>query len=273
MNTRWSLGIEYDGSAFHGFQRQRHEPRTVQAALEQALSFVAAEPIAIICAGRTDTGVHATAQVVHFDTAAERPAGAWVRGGNSRSAEGVVIRWAHSVGAEFHARFSARSRRYLYIMCDAQEPYALRRNYVSHTRGALNVERMQTAARALIGEHDFSSFRAAGCQARSPVRSIFQFRVWRTGDCVFFEVSANAFLQHMVRNIVGTLCQVGSGVLPVVAIGEILAQRDRRVAGPSASANGLYLTQVTYDRDYGFPTAARAPWFVVGDAGEHAADW
>lgn len=259
---RWALGVEYDGSVFHGFQRQRTQPLTVQASLEAALSFVADEPIAIVCAGRTDTGVHATAQVVHFDSHADRLAVAWRRGGNSRCADGVVVIWAQAVPASFSARFSARRRRYTYVLTDAQTPRAIARAFVARGRANLDVAAMQTAASMLCGHHDFSSFRAAGCQARTPVREIKEFTVKRRGDCVVFDVVADAFLQHMVRNLVGTLSLVGSGEIPPRRVAEILALRDRRAAGPAAEAAGLYLTQVVYDRDYGFPMLTRPPWFL-----------
>ena len=259
---RWALGVEYDGSVFHGFQRQRHQPLTVQASLEAALSFVADEPIAIVCAGRTDTGVHATAQVVHFDTHAPRPEVAWQRGGNSRCPDGVVVLWARCVPAAFSARFSARRRRYTYVLTDSPTPSAITRAFLARARARLDVAAMQRAASLLCGRHDFSSFRAAGCQARTPVRDVAEFTVRRRGDCVVFEVAADAFLQHMVRNLVGTLCLVGAGDIPPERVAEILAERDRRVAGPAADAAGLYLTQVVYDRDYGFPMLIRPPWFL-----------
>ena len=264
---RWALGIEYDGSAFHGFQRQGHEANTVQGALEAALSFVADEAIKIVCAGRTDTGVHATAQVVHFDTHASRSPNAWVRGGNSRCPDGVVVLWAQAVPSDFSARFSARQRRYTYVLGDGSTPSAIDRAFVTHTMERLDTSSMQLAAQVLVGEHDFSSFRAAGCQARSPVRRIATFTVRRYGACILFDVTANAFLQHMVRNLVGSLCLVGTGEITAARIAAILAQKDRRIAGPAAAAVGLYLTQVVYDADYGFPMSYRPPWFLVGSDG------
>ena len=264
---RWALGIEYDGSQFHGFQRQRHEPRTVQGALEAALGFVGDEAIHVVCAGRTDAGVHATAQVVHFDAHAIRRANAWRHGGNSRCPPGVTIHWAHPVPQEFSARFSAWRRRYTYVLTDARSAPAIGRAFVAHSRVGLDATAMQAAALTLVGENDFSSFRAAGCQARSPVRQIMSFTVQRRGVTLIFDVTANAFLQHMVRNIVGTLCLVGKGEIAPADVAAILARRDRRAAGPAASAAGLYLTQVVYDADYGFAMAVRPPWFLVGPDG------
>ena len=264
---RWAMGVEYDGSAFHGFQRQRHEPRTVQGALEAALSFVADTGTTLVCAGRTDAGVHATAQVIHFDAGACRRPDEWLRGVNSRCPPGVAVQWARQVPPHFSARFSARQRRYTYLLSDAPLPPVIGRTLLSYYRAGLDAAAMQAAALSLVGEHDFSSFRAAGCQARSPVRQVTSFTVRRHGHCVIFEVSANAFLQHMVRNIVGTLMLVGAGQLPHADVARILARRDRRAAGPAAAAAGLYLTQVVYDADYGFAMTPRLPWFLVGQGG------
>jgi pseudouridylate synthase I len=203
---RWALGVEYDGARFAGFQRQPHHAlATVQGDLERALSQIAAEPVTLVCAGRTDTGVHATGQVIHFDTSAERDARAWVRGGNSLTDPGLSVLWARPVPAAFHARFSATARRYLYVLSDGTPVQALLRDRVAAFPHAFDEARMARAAQYLLGEQDFTSFRAAGCQARHARREVLDVAVHRRGALLGFEISANAFLQHMVRNIVGSL--------------------------------------------------------------------
>lgn len=246
--TRWALGVEYDGARFGGFQLQSHERGpTVQGELETALSRIADHPVRLYCAGRTDAGVHATGQVVHFDTPSERPQKAWVRGGNTLTDAGICIHWACVVDDDFHARFSARWRRYLYLLTDAPLRQALLRDRVAHVVGArLNVASMKKGARHLLGEHDFTSFRAAGCQARHGVREIQAIDVRRHGDVVGFDIRANAFVQHMVRNIVGSLLRVGRGTAEPGWIGELLAVRDRTLAGAAAPSEGLYLVEVGY---------------------------
>ena len=269
-SQRWALGIEYDGRAFHGYQVQANRADTVQQVLESALSRVADEPLRLACAGRTDAGVHATSQVVHFDTTARRDAVAWVRGGNSLAPDAVTVRWAVPVPADFHARFSARARRYLYVIAEQPVRSAIGQGFVTHLRapvggGAVDAERMHLAAQALLGEHDFTSFRGSGCQARSATRTLRRLDVSRRGPLVLFDVEANAFLLHMVRNLVGTLLCVGDGRQPGHWPAAVLAARDRRIAGATAPPGGLYLTGVTYDRDYGFDSGVRWPWFL-----EHA---
>ncbi len=245
--TRWALGVEYDGSCFGGFQRQPGQARpTVQGQLEAALSRVAAEQIKLVCAGRTDTGVHATGQVVHFDSASVRSARDWVRGGNSLTHEGICIHWAQPVSDDFSARFSARWRRYLYLMTDAGLRQTLLRDRVARVSGPLDAAAMDRAAQHLLGEQDFSSFRAAGCQARHARREVQAVRVVRRGDLIGFEIQANAFLQHMVRNIVGSLLCVGRGEQPAEWLAQLLAWRDRTRAGVAAPPEGLYLVGVGY---------------------------
>jgi tRNA pseudouridine38-40 synthase len=261
-SQRWALGIEYDGRAFHGYQVQANRPDTVQQVLEAALSRVADEPLRLFCAGRTDAGVHATSQVVHFDSSARRDAVAWVRGGNSLAPDTVSVRWAVPVPADFHARFSARARRYLYVLAEQPVRSAIGQGFVTHLRGSVDATRMHEAAQALLGEHDFTSFRGAGCQARSATRTLHRLDVRRRGALVLFDVEANAFLLHMVRNLVGTLLCVGDGRQPVPWPAAVLAARDRRAAGVTAPPGGLYLTGVTYDRDYGFDSTVRWPWFL-----------
>ena len=259
---RWALGIEYDGNAFHGYQVQANRPATVQQVVETALSEVAGHRIRLQCAGRTDAGVHATNQVLHFDTTADRPLRAWVQGTNSLTPAAVSVRWAAPVEADFHARFRAAARRYLYVLTESPTRLALGRDHITVVRSALDVEAMHAAAQLLVGERDFSAFRAAGCQARTPVRDLRLCQVRRSGALVLFDVVANAFLQHMVRNMVGSLLQVGQRRRDSKWLAGVLASRDRRLAGPTAPAAGLYLTAVSYVRDYGFDSEYRAPWFI-----------
>ncbi|HTR00375.1 MAG TPA: tRNA pseudouridine(38-40) synthase TruA [Candidatus Acidoferrum sp.] len=253
---RIALGVEYDGSAYSGWQTQLN-PRfdTVQESLEAALSKVADHPVTVLCAGRTDAGVHASGQVVHFDTAAARPLKAWVQGTNSNLAASIAVRWARPVPAEFHARFSALSRRYSYLICNSPVRPAMYSHFLTHHYQSLDVERMQIAAQALLGENDFSSFRAAGCQSRTAMRCVTEIGVQRKGDLVTVEIEANAFLLHMVRNIVGTLMEIGQGDRPVEWAAELLALRDRTRAAPTASAQGLSLIQVRYPDHFGLPLA------------------
>jgi tRNA pseudouridine38-40 synthase len=258
---RLAAGIEYDGSGFFGWQRQRQSP-TVQECLESALSRVADHPVTVHCAGRTDTGVHAVCQVVHFDTSAERRERSWVLGANTNLHPGVSMLWTRPVDDDFHARFSARRRRYRYRIVNRWVRPALERGRVAWIRKPLRAERMHEAAQALRGEHDFSSFRAVGCQARSPVRQVHEIAVRRCGNEVVVDIVANAFVYHMVRNIAGTLIPVGTGERPVEWPGEVLARADRTAAGITAPAEGLYFVAPAYpdypelpvDTDIGFPT-------------------
>lgn len=254
---RLALGIEYAGSAFHGWQSQPHG-QTVQDVLEQALSQVAAaaEPIRVHCAGRTDTGVHALNQVVHFDTTADRPLQAWIRGVNAHLPANVCVRWAQPVADHFHARFDARARHYVYLLHNHPVRPALLHGRVGWHHRPLDVTRMQSAAQALLGEHDFSAFRAAECQAKSPIKQMLQASVRRQGELVIFEFRANAFLQHMVRNLVGALVAVGNGRDAADAIARLLASRDRRQAAPTFPAAGLYLVGVDYAPEWNIPTSA-----------------
>ena len=253
---RVALGVEYDGSGFCGWQRQP-AARSVQRCLEQALSRVADHPVGLVCAGRTDAGVHATGQVVHFDTQAHRASHNWVLGANSKLPPDIRIRWAQAVPEDFHARFSARARRYTYVFLCAPVPSALYRQRVAWSRVALDSDLMHRAGRSLIGEHDFSSFRAAGCQARHPRRRIHAVEVGGRDNLVVIEVTANAFLHHMVRNIAGMLRVVGLGDQPPEWAARILAVRDRTLAPPTAPPQGLYLTQVSYPTAFDLPTP---PW-------------
>lgn len=250
-----ALGVEYDGSAFSGFQRQR-EAASVQAALEQAVSQVADEPVRVAAAGRTDAGVHATQQVVSFRTSANRPPHAWQRGIGSGTPDTIGIVWAKAVPPQFHARFDARWRRYVYVYRDGGERPALHRQLVGWSRNPLDAAAMHRAAQSLVGEHDFSAFRAAACQSRSPWRRMHQVRVRRWHGYVVLDVLANAFLLHMVRNLAGTLRAVGTGELEVADVRRLLAGRERRAAPPTAPPQGLYLVAVGYP---GWPLQPRWP--------------
>jgi tRNA pseudouridine38-40 synthase len=207
---RIALGVEYDGSPFYGWQSQA-DGQTVQDTLQRALSQITGEPIPIIAAGRTDTGVHALEQVVHFDTQAERPLSAWVRGVNTLLPDNIAVRWAHPVPNEFHARFSAHGRSYRYLLINQAVRPAIHAGKVGWFHAPLDVTAMQVAAQYLLGEHDFSAFRAAQCQAKTPVKYLRQLDIRRQGEMLIFDVSADAFLHHMVRNIVGCLVYVGKG--------------------------------------------------------------
>jgi tRNA pseudouridine38-40 synthase len=249
---RYALGIEYDGSDFLGWQRLRHG-HTVQAVLEDALGRIANQPVAVVCAGRTDSGVHAACQVVHFDSDADRDARAWTLGANSLLPASVAVRWAQPVDPAFHARYAARARRYRYRILNRPVRAALEARYVTWERRPLDAGRMHAAAQALLGEHDFSAFRTRQCQARHPRRQMQQVSARRDGDEVVVEVQANAFLHHMVRNIVGSLLPIGRGERPIEWLAQLLDGRDRDVAGPTAPSNGLCFIGPRYPTDWNLP--------------------
>jgi tRNA pseudouridine38-40 synthase len=231
-------------------QRQ-HSGRTVQGCLEAALAKVADHNLVCVCAGRTDTGVHATGQVVHIDSQARRDSKAWVRGTNANLPTDIRIQWARPVDAQFHARFSARRRHYRYVILNSPRQSALLRDRLCREYASLDVASMAEGARHLMGEHDFSSFRAAACQARHPVRTIHRLDVVRQGDFLYIDVVANAFLHHMVRCIGGVLIHVGRGEAPPGWVAEVLAARDRSLSGVTAPAAGLYLIAVRYPERFG----------------------
>ncbi len=251
---RIALGVEYNGTPFCGWQSQSRG-YSVQDALEDALLRIAGHVPELVPAGRTDAGVHAAGQVVHFDTAAVRPLTAWVRGVNSFLPPSVAVLWAQQVEPAFHARFSARSRSYRYVLLNRPVRPALSMDRTGWYHGALDVSLMQRAAGFLLGEHDFSAFRAAECQARSPERHLWRLDVRRMGERIVFDLSANAFLHHMVRNIVGTLLWVGQGKRPPEWMQDLLLARDRTLAGPTAAAGGLCLRHVAYEAGWGLPVA------------------
>ena len=239
-----ALGIEYDGGRFHGWQRQSHSP-SVQSELEAALSRVADQPVYTVAAGRTDAGVHATQQVASFTSAKRRPLRAWRDGVNALTGPGVKVRWAQEVEADFHARFSATARRYLYLYRIDGGPSPLRDPYAWRSP-PLDADAMQRGGQALLGEQDFTSFRAAGCQSKSPFRRVSRLRVQAIGGLVVLDIEANAFVLHMVRNIAGALSQVGRGERPAAWLGECLQAKDRKLIGKTAPPQGLYLVDVTY---------------------------
>lgn len=249
---RIALGIEYDGTAYNGWQRQR-VGHGVQEPLEAAVSSVADEPVEVVCAGRTDTGVHASGQVAHFDTTSQRSERSWVLGANTNLPDDISVTWAKAVDESFHARFSATSRTYQYLILNRLQRSALCRRRAWWVHEELDVHAMQAAAEALIGEHDFSAFRATGCQAAHATREITALTLHRKGDFILLEVTANAFLQHMVRNITGTLVEIGRGDQPVAWAAEVLASRDRKAGGIAAPPHGLTLIAAAYPPEYELP--------------------
>jgi tRNA pseudouridine38-40 synthase len=256
---RIAVGIEYDGSAYAGWQAQP-ALRTLQLVTEQALSGIAAEPVSLTCAGRTDAGVHAVGQVAHFDTNALRSARSWVLGANSALPRDVSLTFAHAVPAHFHARYCAESRTYRYLILNRLSRPALCASRAAWVHRPLDHERMAEAAAHLIGEHDFSAFRAAECQAKSPVRRLTRLAVDRHGDWVTIEATANAFLHHMVRNIAGLLMFIGKGEAAPQRAKEVLATRDRTQNAATAPAAGLYLLAVRYPAAFALPTPPVEVW-------------
>jgi len=256
--VRIALAIEYDGSAFQGWQIQVAAP-SVQAEVERALGKIANHPVTIVCSGRTDTGVHARAQIVHFDTLADRDMRAFVLGTNSVLPDSVRIHHAQVVADDFHARFDARARRYRYTIANQAVRPAIGREHLSWIREPIDHERMHHAAQHLVGTHDFTSLRTVACQAKNPVRTIHHIRFSRDGNLVHMDIQANAFLHHMVRNIVGTLLPVGRGETDDATIASILASRDRTCAGVTAPPNGLVFVGPLYPQVCGLPAAYTLP--------------
>lgn len=253
---RYALALEYDGRAFCGFQSQP-SACGVQDALQSALSSVAQSGVGVVAAGRTDAGVHATSQIVHFDTDARRPPTAWVRGVNTSLPGGAAVLWAQSVEDDFHARFAASARHYSYLLLTRHERPGLNAGRVGWYHRPLDVDAMQRAADRVVGEHDFSSFRASGCQAKTPVKTLNLARVQAAGNLVRFDFSGNAFLHHMIRNLVGALVAVGAGKNDDAWMRALLDARDRRIAPPTFAAAGLYFTGADYDARFGLPATRR----------------
>lgn len=247
-----ALGIEYQGKNYYGWQKQVGVA-SVQAEVEKALSFVANQSVAVFCAGRTDSGVHATGQVVHFETSAQRPEHAWVLGGNANLPDDIVIKWAKIVTADFHARFSATARRYNYIIYNSSLPSAIQPYGLTHYAKPLDHHLMHQAGQFLLGEHDFSAFRSSQCQSSTPWRNVHFLEVNRHGNYIIVDIQANAFLHHMVRNIVGCLLEVGAKRQEPNWIKELLAGKNRTLSAPTAPANGLYLIQAHYPEHFNLP--------------------
>jgi tRNA pseudouridine38-40 synthase len=249
-----ALGVEYDGTQYHGWQRQSNTSLTVQQKVEDALSVLAAHPVAVVCAGRTDAGVHAFEQVVHFETDKQRSDHEWVMGTNANLPKDIRIVWMQAVNDDFHARYSAAARYYRYEILNRGVTSALHRHHVTTIFHPLDENLMQRGAEFLLGEHDFTSFRASGCQAKNPIKQIHSILITRTDDKITLDIIASAFLHHMVRNIVGTLLPVGRGEKPAEWVASVLKSKDRKIAGVTAMPNGLYFKGVYYPKRFGLPT-------------------
>jgi len=249
---RFAAAIEYRGTAYKGWQSQPHAP-SVQQEVTAALSRIADHSIDVVCAGRTDSGVHACYQVIHFDSPASRSPYNWLRGVNSNLPEDIVCLWVIEVDQEFHARFSAQQRAYRYVISNHKTRPGILANQVTWERRALSLDEMQQAATLLVGEHDFTSFRTVHCQAKSPVRTVHSLELQQHNSFIYIDIVANAFLHHMVRNIAGVLLSIGSGEQPSSWVSEVLEAQDRAKAGVTAPPHGLYLTSVTYPANYQIP--------------------
>ncbi len=257
---KYAACIEYDGTAYCGWQKLSHAP-SIQHEVESALSFVANHTVHLTCAGRTDSGVHGIGQVVHFESEADRTEKAWLMGANANLPDDIALRWIQSVDEHFHARFTAKSRRYRYIILNQHSRPALLNHKVCWHRYPLDENKMQEAAQFLLGEYDFTSFRAAGCQAKHAMRELQEINVTRDGHFVYVDIVANAFLHHMVRNIVGSLFQVGEGDRYPEWFLELLSLKDRTLAGITAPASGLYFVSVDYPKEFGLPEVSGPPSF------------
>lgn len=264
---RYAMCVEYNGAAYHGWQTQQPGVSSVQETLENALSRVANQVVTVMCSGRTDAGVHASSQIVHFDVDVSRSSKAWVYGCNTNLPDDIAVRWAVPVSDDFHARYSAEARRYRYVIYNHRVRPALMHDQMTWFDHPLDENQMHQAVQSLLGENDFSSFRAAGCQSNTPWRNIQEARVSRQGHLVILEIRANAFLHHMIRNIVGALLPVGTGEKPVEWIADLLALKDRTKAGVTARPNGLYFVEAIYPEHFGLPAQPSGPHFLVGNLG------
>jgi tRNA pseudouridine38-40 synthase len=258
MAMRIALGVEYDGSRYNGWQSQPDVPN-VQDALQVALSGISGEIVEINAAGRTDTGVHALEQVIHFDTNIDRPLSAWVRGTNALLPKDIAVLWALPVSEDFHARFSAQARSYQYVLINRVSRSAVHHAKVGWFHVPLDVDAMREAAQYLLGEHDFSAFRSSQCQAKTPMKKLAVLDIEQQGDTLIFNLTANAFLHHMVRNILGCLISVGKGKNPPKWMAEVLEGRDRKFAAPTFMPDGLYLRHISYDAKWGLPQGTMPP--------------
>lgn len=257
---RYAAIVEYNGSQFNGWQIQPHAP-SVQAVVEAALAHVADEPVRVHTAGRTDTGVHAVGQVIHFDTDKQRANYGWLRGANTKLPDSVAIKWINPVADDFHARFSAQSRRYRYILNTRKIPLGILTDYVSRYPLDLDFEAMRAALVALIGTHDFSAYRASGCQSMDPVKTMHSIELNQQGDWIWLDICGNGFLQHMVRNIVGVLLKIGAGERAISWAAEVLESKDRRKGGVTAKPNGLFFVEAVYDKKFALPERILPPRF------------
>ncbi len=253
--VRIAAGLEYHGCGYCGWQTQPNGCG-IQDVVQKALASIAQHSVEVVSAGRTDTGVHALEQVIHFDASAARPLTAWIRGANANLPKDVVVLWAHPVPNEFHARYSARSRSYRYVLLNRPQRAAAAHGRVGWFHQPLDVEVMGAVAQDLVGQHDFSAFRSSECQAKTPVKTVAEFRVYRQNDLVIFELRADGFLHHMVRNLVASLIYVGSGRCGQAWLRDVLQSKDRSLAAPTFAADGLYLTAIGYDAGWGLPQKA-----------------
>ena len=261
---RYALCVEYAGANYRGWQTQKEKDvPTIQETVEAALSKIANEPVTVICAGRTDARVNGTYQIVHFDTTAIRDERAWVLGTNTKLPDDIAIRWAKQVDHEFHARFSALERRYRYLIYSSPVKPGLLSKGVTWTHKTLNVEAMSKAAQHLVGEHDFTSYRAVACQAHSPIREVRAFDVYRSGDLIVLDIRANAFLHHMIRNFAGVLMTIGAGEADSLWAKQVLEARDRRQGGVTAPPYGLYFVDVKYPEQFCLPKSELGPYFLT----------
>ena len=259
QQRRVAISVEYDGSGYRGWQTQKHDNQVVQTRVEQALSKIAAERISVTCSGRTDSGVHASSQVCHFDTYAIRDSYNWVMGVNSQLPDDISVAWASEVDPEFHARFRALSRQYVYLIKCSSSRSALLKKSVTLTHKKLDPHLMAVAAQSLIGTYDFNAFRSAQCQAKTSVRSVTRLSVHHHDQLIALHVEANGFLQHMVRNIVGVLMAVGAKEQPTCWVEHVLASKERTEGGVTASSHGLYFLGPTYCNSYNLPNTVRIP--------------
>lgn len=262
MIKKVALVVEYKGTNYKGWQAQKSNLPTIQDYVEKALSVVANHKVSVICAGRTDANVHATGQVIHFETTVERPLSAWIAGGNSNLPKDIAFKQAFQVPMDFHARFSAINRRYRYIIYQSDIRPAILSNEVTWTYKTLDIRKMIEASECFVGTHDFTSFRAVGCQAKSPIRTILNFDVYQQGRYIILDVRANAFLHHMIRNFAGVLMTIGADEKPVIWAKEVLEAKDRTKGGITGPPDGLYFVHAEYPEEYALCNTCTGPHFL-----------